>query len=513
MVITVLEKFGHYPGSVKSQLFLLQDNWNDYNFFTVHSIYYVDNKHQRHDFGRVRIGYFGQVEEERLPKAGDKFDNGLPNNFFSLGRADYYESLNKLTNKIRDEILSSLHDIARFPQTYHRAINEKVTRISLMRGITETEVTGQLRRMANGGRKLLSYDFEFESPVLRGINSKYKLSFKVKPESTPPTNIHVLIGRNASGKTSLFNSMVSSLIRNSGDNTEIGNFISDQIFLNKQIFPNLILVSYSAFDEAGLQKNDASQSSPITYTYIGLKKYIDPKSFTVGLKSFTELKEEFIESLLVCKDDLKADKWKSAMEILESDPNFKEEGFIALFDIEERDEFIQRADDRFSKLSSGHKIILLTITRLVATLEEKSLVLIDEPETHLHPPLLSSFTRVISSLLIDRNGVAIIATHSPVILQEVPRACVWKLRRNGAEAIAERLEIESFGENVGVLTQEVFGLEVTDSGFHKILKELVRTTASYEMAIELLNNQIGLEAKAILRSLFYHKANPNENNT
>ncbi len=80
-------------------------------------------------------------------------------------------------------------------------------------------------------------------------------------------------------------------------------------------------------------------------------------------------------------------------------------------------------------------------------------------------------------------------------------------------AIAERLEIESFGENVGILTQEVFGLEVTDSGFHKILKELVRATSSYEMAIELLNNQIGLEAKAILRSLFFHKTNRNENNT
>jgi len=65
-------------------------------------------------------------------------------------------------------------------------------------------------------------------------------------------------------------------------------------------------------------------------------------------------------------------------------------------------------------MSSGHAIVLLTITRLVATVEEKTLVLIDEPESHLHPPLLSAFIRALSELLYDRNGVSIIATHSPV---------------------------------------------------------------------------------------------------
>ena len=44
--------------------------------------------------------------------------------------------------------------------------------------------------------------------------------------------------------------------------------------------------------------------------------------------------------------------------------------------------------------------------------------------------------------------------------------------RVGANSISERLEIETFGENVGLLTQEVFGLEVTNSGFHKILQKL-----------------------------------------
>ena len=119
-------------------------------------------------------------------------------------------------------------------------------------------------------------------------------------------------------------------------------------------------------------------------------------------------------------------------------------------------QFKKRASGLFGKLSSGHKIVLLTVTRLVETVEERTLILLDEPEAHLHPPLLSAFVRALSNLLIDRNGVAIIATHSPVVLQEVPRNCVWKVRRTGRHVNAERPEIETFGENVGVLTRYPF---------------------------------------------------------
>ncbi|MFD7630846.1 AAA family ATPase [Streptomyces sp. NPDC059851] len=69
---------------------------------------------------------------------------------------------------------------------------------------------------------------------------------------------------------------------------------------------------------------------------------------------------------------------------------------------------------------------------LIEHVAERSLVLIDEPESHLHPPLLASFIQTLSRLLTERNGVAVVATHSPpVVLQEVPRSCVYKLSGGG----------------------------------------------------------------------------------
>ncbi|MDP2285150.1 MAG: AAA family ATPase, partial [Pseudohongiella sp.] len=198
------------------------------------------------------------------------------------------------------------------------------------------------------------------------------------------------------------------------------------------------------------------------------------------------------------------DRLVEAIRDLETDSLFKD---IALADLvlSSADDLENKTKKIFAKLSSGHAIVLLTIAKLVEKIEEKTLVLLDEPESHLHPPLLSAFIRTLSELLSHRNAVAIIATHSPVILQEVPKSCVWKLRRSGMDAVAERPETETFGENVGVLTREVFGLEVTDSGFHQMLKKEAESADTYTQALRRFDGQLGAEARGVLRGLFLDK--------
>src|SRR5690606_24459594 len=161
-------------------------------------------------------------------------------------------------------------------------------------------------------------------------------------------------------------------------------------------------------------------------------------------------------------------------------------GLINVYDrdlSDEKKEFKREASSLFDRMSSGHAIIILTMTKLVETVEEKTLVLLDEPESHLHPPLLSAFTRALSELLYSRNGVAIIATHSPVVLQEVPRSCVWKLTRFRTEGRSDRPESETFGENVGILTREVFGLEVSKSGFLEMMQHAVEAGGTFDSIV------------------------------
>jgi capsule polysaccharide modification protein KpsS len=98
-----------------------------------------------------------------------------------------------------------------------------------------------------------------------------------------------------------------------------------------------------------------------------------------------------------------------------------------------------------------------------------------------------------------------VATHSPVILQEVPRSCVWILDYFETVSKAERPTIETFAESVGILSREVFQLELAQSGYHQILRDLKKNSASYEgyeEALEELGGQLGAEGKAVLRGMF-----------
>lgn len=499
MKFTILDGWGNYPEDSKSQVFLTWDNWNDYSFFTTYGIFYINEKSEKFDLGAVKLGYFGQKEgsAQRKLSIGDEFPE-LKEEFFSVGAdVEYYERLNQLDESIKNSILKALHDIAFDADLFEKAILERVTKISFLRDLSEITITGQFRRLIKGGSKLTNYNFSFITQSQPDNLKSLVLNFNVKPNSDPPSNIHVLIGRNGVGKTFLINSMISALTKKETQFNGKGRFNQD----TSNLFANLVCVTFSAFDDFEHPPEQKDKSLHIKYSYIGLKS-VQNSNLNNQPKSPILLAEEFVKSLSsLMKSSNTVNRWKNAISILESDPGFKSANISALID----DSNNTHIENTFKSLSSGHKIVLLTITRLVETVQERSLVLFDEPESHLHPPLLSSFIRAVSDLLIHRNGVAIIATHSPVILQEVPKSCVWKLRRLDNEAFAERLEIESFGENVGVLTQEVFGLEVTDSGFHKLLRELVRTKNNYEEAVSVLGDQLGLEAKAILRSLFFQK--------
>jgi hypothetical protein len=74
------------------------------------------------------------------------------------------------------------------------------------------------------------------------------------------------------------------------------------------------------------------------------------------------------------------------------------------------------------------------------------------------------------------------------------------LDRVGFELSARRPALETFGENVGTLTNEVFGLEVTATGFHSMLTQAAYASSDYESALETFSGRVGAEGRAILRA-------------
>ena len=494
--------------------FLETNNWDDFGFKTLFSLYYRDRSSTIRYIGDVKIGQADLDPDTSRPGLPAEFDQ-LGSDFFSLGQDDsYYQRLNELEYETAEAILESINDVAFDLDLFDRALRHRVTGVSLLRNVSWATVRNQFHRVALGGVRLSPFSFSYEYPVERRHTiDRPSLSFSVVPESYPPTNVHVIIGRNGVGKSRLLNNMTSVLLSQVGNATAAGRieFESDALAVpmasastpaGPPQFANLVSVAFSAFDDFEPLSMPRDKSKGLHYTYIGLKKIVRSETDEPGgLKDSSALATEFGLSVKVCLQRSRLGRWQRALKILESDPIFADEQVADLAAAPNDEALRVRARDVFRRLSSGHKIVLLTVTRLVESVEERTLVLIDEPEAHLHPPLLSAFIRALSGLLVNRNGVAIIATHSPVVLQEVSRECVWRLRRSGDAVAAERPQIETFGENVGTLTHEVFGLEVTDSGFHRMIADAVSVHSSYDEVLAAFGGSIGSEGRALIQAL------------
>lgn len=513
MFFTVVPNGRRVPTGARSKAFLLVDNWDDwFTYNTMYSLIVYDAHGEEFRAGGVKIGQFQMTEGQRRPNIPEEF-NELDEEFFSLGQDDsYYEKLNELGPEIRDQILRGLRDVAIDRERFGRALDEKVTGVSLLRSVHKKTVETQYSRLARGGARLSRYEFTYTAPkVGRSRAAPVTLSFVVEPESILPTNIHVLIGRNGVGKTHLLNHMSRSLADKHADAAKVGFFTiasdEDDDDEGGDLFANLVSVTFSAFDPFEPLPNRRDKSEGMPCAYIGLKRSgTTPDGKRLAPKSPERLSIEFGSSVLICCKGARRVRWRRALETLEADPIFRTADVASLADEElEDDELKAKAKKLFSGLSSGHKIVLLTITKLVETVEERTLVLLDEPEAHLHPPLLSAFVRALSALLVNRNGLAIIATHSPVVLQEVPRSCAWKIQRSGRHVEVERPEGETFGENVGVLTREVFGLEVTDAGFHQLLRVAVADEDDFRSVLRKFDSELGGEARALVRALLANR--------
>lgn len=513
---------GYLPRDARDAAYLKADNWDDYGFKTMFSLTVFDEQGKRHSIGNVKIGFPGQRSGWTRDFIDDQFHT-LPRHFFSLGQdADYYRNImDLLSPEMADNLLVALGDVAYVQSALSNAESEEVFYESLLRWVSRTSIDHQYKRILAHGAPLTDYNFFYEktgSERYAGV----RVEFSVEPNSKPSSNIHVLIGRNGVGKTTILNSMVGALFFERGAAEEVGSFFSSDYrgrirTLSDDYFAGVVSVSFSAFDPFTCLQDQSDASAGMRYHYVGLRKSPDENDDEQNLwvlKDKNLLCGDFTISLDVCLAlHSKRERWRKAVNRLESDSNFADMDLCRLIDFydddatENKSNFFKVAEALFKRMSSGHSIVLLTMTKLVEMVEEKTLVLLDEPESHLHPPLLSAFTRALSDLLVNRNGVAIIATHSPVILQEVPKSCVSILRRAGLHSSVDRPESETFAESVGVLTREVFGLEVVKSGFYDLLLADVRNGKTYDEIIAEYGGRLGFEGRSLLRSFIANREN------
>lgn len=84
-----------------------------------------------------------------------------------------------------------------------------------------------------------------------------------------------------------------------------------------------------------------------------------------------------------------------------------------------------------NNLSSGEKVLVSLVFYLYKSQEKKmfpKLMLLDEPDAHLHPSMAQQFLNVIKNVLVDKYGVQVImTTHSPSTVVLAPSDSIYEM--------------------------------------------------------------------------------------
>lgn len=469
---------------------LKKQSWDDYGWSTLFSAQYLSaNTNAWSMLGYVKI----LQRESRLTRLPDHFER-LNDQFCALGQSyEFYETVSSLGEEISRAILSGLRDVTFNPGIYDAFREEEGFETSLLRD-SEASALLEARRKPQSPTLLrsdsrLKFEFTCRTP---GAFSDHRVALDFRDDGLDLARLAVFVGRNGTGKTQVLAQMAYAL---SGYKTREKD--EPEQFRDAALrppFSSIIAVSYSAFDVFEIPK---SIKQGIAYKYCGIRKPSSGTFNAVKEPTWQVMNVEDMQnairtglSEITARDRLPF--WRTAVQTLIEPPDALLDGLLRHPE--------RRKWGAFNRLSAGHRLIVLAITEILRHIEPNSLVLLDEPETHLHPELLSAFISTLRGLLREFDSYAIIATHSAIVVQEVPARQVTVFDRVGNEPILRPLAQESFGENLSALTDFVFGLNRSQQNYRAELRRLA-AQRSYDDVIGKFNSHLSLNARMYLDAL------------
>lgn len=481
----------------KEGFYLKSDSWDDYGHKVKFHLEYVSEAGEITRIGAVKIIQHvlsgnGKLDVSMATKLPTQFE-ALDDNYISLGQSDdYYKNFHQLFGRRKAvELLKLLNDIAISPSLGERYELSTAYRNALLRenGARRTQRFGC--ELAMGRKFKESLDFSYIGSI-RGADATVEVDFNFDNDDPVPGRIIAIIGRNAVGKTRFLASLGEDLAQISKSSKSKLTKTESRFPTGRPLFTRIIAISYSAFDQF---KRPAADSS-VSYVYCGIRN-------NKGSLSRSSLNKAYLDNLSRIRDRHLEDEWMDYVKEVIGDVS--DDIFNPAIDIDDDREYSSDEGYGLTRLSSGQSILTHLVTAILAWIRPNSIVLFDEPETHLHPNAVANLFIVLSNILKEYDSYAVVATHSPVVIQEIPAKRVVVFQREGNETYAEPLNLESFGESITEITKHVFETVEVDSVYRKTLKRLASRESLEEVASRF-EHGLSLSAEAYLLSQYARKA-------
>ena len=472
----------------KNCIVIYDDRWDDYHYRTTFHVTYFNFAGHRITLGDVKIYYY-KYDRKRTDDFGKAVSDvierrikQLNDNFCSLGQTLlYYQRLKEFCPADYRDILKRLNDIAVDPDLRERFINEDGVQMSLLRSSSAEKALRDAATFLKFNRlsqKNISFGYYAKVPY---DEDRVRLFFDFKKSENLPYRINALIGKNGVGKTQILSCLAESLSGLTSDKAE-----KEKAFQgNRPAIDKVISISYSAFDEFRKRSTEANVYREDSYAYCGIQS-------EHGTLSIAELGQNFRRALKLIHIRKRLDSWKKIMR--------------ELMEKEHLDLIEQVEQGAIEKIhwSSGQYILLCTMTEVIATIERESLLLFDEPELHLHPNAVANTLRMLYRLLEEFDSYAIFATHSPLIVQEIPSKYIQILLRVDNVLTVRKPGLECFGENVTNITNDIFDVNSSESNYKTVLKK-ISEKLNFEEVLEVFNGSLSFNAMIFLKGCYRDK--------
>jgi len=500
------------------------------------------------------------------PIGGRTFDfGGLPYLALGSGLEFYSQLMELLPDKAeREDLLARLHDVVylehRQPMAPDLELRKSETfRVSLLRGMDETKAYGSARQLLFED-ELDPNRFDFDLTVsTKRFGAPHQVQFRFAPDKVRvrPTNVTVLIGKNGLGKTVTLIQLVERLREQAAGRAGSAGGQADTSTISKHPpFRSVVAISYSPFETfptgpvvppPGELVPNQDAALP-RYAYCGFRT---PAGYWEGLgyawqRTFDNLqailqhekdghlypgKPKFTHLLRVLAEGLQFD---SVLVRVRADVPIPyeisdaqlvvgpDERYIDLRRAVERDvgptlSYLQAAGTReqlyfrardqiVTRFSAGQAMFVFMVVGAIAAIDRDSLLVIDEPELYLHPNLIVTYLRMLSTLLQLFESYAVVATHSTFVAREFPARNVRVFQQADRNRVLVSIpDIETFGADLSEIANLVFDNITVEKPYEQWLKTLVAGETSFESLKSRYGEYLNAESLTFLRNALADK--------
>lgn len=473
--------------------------WNDYGYYIHYDLFFIKDR-TRIELGRVLImdSTTTEMKENKAYYNNESLlrsFTSLPKIYVSVGHtSEYYSNIYKYSKdypELKDAIRDQLHDIV-LSQTVDEYSRSSFFMNSFSRNKSSYVMKNSYPRIVSTGKKKKEYCLKFSFDEFEG-----GLNFNTGESEHISNNVFAVIGNNGVGKTRLLQKVMTKVSEADFNELQYNFTGKDYGSINK-----MLLLTMSTFDNHKHTISDLKNGK-----YIGIIDYDSESDIT--FKSSEKLLAELYGYIKIIKSN----------HLMETELNTILEEQISCFDPYLR-EFINNKlltynfngdqieneasifgfqtemKTNFSKLSSGQTNMLYMVFSLIATVEEDMFVVIDEPELYLHPPYIMGYINLLNYIFDRRNAIAFIATHSPIIIQQLPSESVYEMKRYDEKIKITPIDFPCYGESISIITEKIFNVSLGISGFYKDLE----AKTDEELSEIYTESNIGIEAKIFIKS-------------